>query len=722
MKVGRYELVKRLDRGFLGPLWVVRFDHEGESLLGMARVVELDADSPDEIREQLTESAWEAPELSGRGAVCAADVVFEDDRFALISDYVEGQPLSALESMRKAKRVKLPIELALRFGLDLIAAVESLAQDARDASIDACHGGVGLDTILVGTDGKIYMLDPLVAATATTFESFKMRPERAPYVAPEQWQSKPADEKSDVYSVACIVWELLANRRIHVGGPSTIQRRLLDGEALPELPARPGVSQNLVSLLSNATSLDPKQRPSLEQLGKGLLAAGKPASHAEASKFVEALAKAQLTKQRAASEHSAIGRVAELVRQERARAPLPNSPPTKWRPVWTKTGKRDDGGLRGRSAAASETSSPKAPAVPRIAPPKAVPPPAPARRTAARGTLLGLSPVQLAAASALAVETGPDSEEPTQVVALAEQGQLVPPVSRTGRQLASSASSGPHVPNEHPTPVVPRNAQVPELPPIAPEPLPMAPEPPPMDRVSRPARSANAAPTFEDVVVAAPSALEAPSALTATELNELVSERTSDFSAGRQRGSSGGQFDGRPRHSDSEVTPRPLALPPMVALKRAPPVVWFMAGICTTLVGVIIVLLLREPPITYPAVAAQPQATAEPETVVVADQPAAGQHASAQPVPVQPSGVRTAGEPSDGKPDEAPSAAGADHEPKTEDGVEPTAASDSQSPKDAREDVAPSVSKTAQPPRKKQRVYRPKRKKKANSDFIPKGL
>src|SRR5690606_36955041 len=71
-----------------------------------------------------------------------------------------------------------------------------------------------------------------------------------------------------------------------------------------------------------------------------------------------------------------------------------------------------------------------------------------------------------------------------------------------------------------------------------------------------------------------------------------------------------GQRRDAQRHSDSEVTPRPLALPPIAAIKRAPPVVWFMAGICTTLVGVIVILLMREPPTTYATpVAEQASAT-----------------------------------------------------------------------------------------------------------------
>src|SRR5690606_8728342 len=118
--------------------------------------------------------------------------------------------------------------------LDVLAAVSAVREASAELGLAHCHGGLGPDTVLVGTDGVSRVVNPLVAGIATAYEAFRLRPERASYVSPEQWRGDEADERTDVYAVGCMLWELLANRRLHVTSPATIQRMVLEGQ-LPQL-------------------------------------------------------------------------------------------------------------------------------------------------------------------------------------------------------------------------------------------------------------------------------------------------------------------------------------------------------------------------------------------------------------------------------------------------------------------------------------------------------
>ncbi len=369
VRIGRYELVRRLDRGFLGPLWVMRFDHQGESLLAMGRVLELDDEIDADAREELSEAAWEALELQCEGVARCADVVFDNKGFALIDDFIEGQALSALYRLRSSQRVLFPVDVALRIAIDILEAVANIRDVSLDLGLAHCHGGIGPDTVLVGTDGVSRVLNPLVAGIATAHESFRLRPERAPYVAPEQWRDEEADERTDVYAVGCILWELLANRRIHVTSPATIQRAVLDGK-LPALTAqeREGLNDPLRSAVDGALSSDQFERyDTARGLAEALRSTGvKVATHQAVADFVEGLAKAHLESQRKATENSTMAHIAEILRKERTKGTPGVGPAKKKRKNGVATGTRPSLGVDGVSEAVA-VDTPKTAAVPKAA-------------------------------------------------------------------------------------------------------------------------------------------------------------------------------------------------------------------------------------------------------------------------------------------------------------------------------------------------------------------
>lgn len=83
------------------------------------------------------------------------------------------------------------------------------------------------------------------------------------YVSPEQARGRTElDPRSDVYSLACVLFEMLAGRPPFAGGSTTevVQRRF--DTVPPDLRAlAPGVPESVISVLSAAMSVDPDERP-----------------------------------------------------------------------------------------------------------------------------------------------------------------------------------------------------------------------------------------------------------------------------------------------------------------------------------------------------------------------------------------------------------------------------------------------------------------------------
>jgi serine/threonine-protein kinase len=94
------------------------------------------------------------------------------------------------------------------------------------------------------------------------------------YMAPEQFDGQPADERSDVYSAAVIVYEVLTGRRPFEGQGAALMKQVLQGE--PPLPSslEPRLSKELDRVLLKALSKRPEHRfRSARQFLEALLAA-----------------------------------------------------------------------------------------------------------------------------------------------------------------------------------------------------------------------------------------------------------------------------------------------------------------------------------------------------------------------------------------------------------------------------------------------------------------
>jgi serine/threonine-protein kinase len=235
MLVGRYELLAPLLSGALGELWQARIASGPEAgrIVDIRRIPRVEGLEMRYV-ERLTNAGFAAMELRHPRIAAVLDVVVGAAEIAIVSEHITGAILQTLVRPEPGKRVSVPIGVASRIALDLLAAVEALkapwgglfpsADTPEDLILRSCvHGGLIPDGLLIATFGETMLLEAGLAGVALTIPAIVDQPDVIAYRAPEQLEpGRIIDERTDVFTVGILLWEMIAGRSLF--GPSVLPR------------------------------------------------------------------------------------------------------------------------------------------------------------------------------------------------------------------------------------------------------------------------------------------------------------------------------------------------------------------------------------------------------------------------------------------------------------------------------------------------------------------
>ena len=107
----------------------------------------------------------------------------------------------------------------------------------------------------------------------------------AQYLSPEQARGKPVDQRSDLYSLGIVLYEMLTGK-VPFTGDAAVEIAMKHLSAIPDPPSklRPEISHDLDAVVMRALAKDPDQRySSAEEMDADLarVARGASVSHAD---------------------------------------------------------------------------------------------------------------------------------------------------------------------------------------------------------------------------------------------------------------------------------------------------------------------------------------------------------------------------------------------------------------------------------------------------------
>ncbi len=288
--IGRYRVEKRLAAGGMAEVFVAWQLGPGgfERKVALKRLLPELAEDPKHAASLLDEARI-AARLSHRHIAQIYEVGLESGQHFIAMEFVEGPPLRFLIAAMKARQAPVPLAVWLQLTQALLSALSHAhaVKDVDGRPMGVVHRDVTPANVLVANTGEAKLVDfGLVLAETRLFRTETgIARGTLPYMSPEQAAGERVDARSDLYSAATTLFELLTLSRAFPEGPH-------GSKPLPASVVRPDLPRALDEVFALAFTDSRDARPATaEALATAFTgaAAVTPASEAEVSRWVQSL-------------------------------------------------------------------------------------------------------------------------------------------------------------------------------------------------------------------------------------------------------------------------------------------------------------------------------------------------------------------------------------------------------------------------------------------------
>lgn len=209
--------------------------------------------SADHQLERFRMEAKAAARLSNPNLVTVIDAGDQNGRPFIVFEYVEGQTLKEVIITSGP----LPVDQAVAYTIEIARGLQA-AHESR-----LVHRDVKPQNILIDREGRARVTDFGIARSleedglTDTGEVIGT----TDYVSPEQASGESADERSDIYALGIVLYELLTGQVPFQAESQVAVAMKHVSEPVPDVAAeRPGVPATVASVVDIATAKDPDDR------------------------------------------------------------------------------------------------------------------------------------------------------------------------------------------------------------------------------------------------------------------------------------------------------------------------------------------------------------------------------------------------------------------------------------------------------------------------------
>lgn len=261
-RIGDYEILSALKSGGMGDVLLARrHGPAGFEQLCAVKTVRAELAATPVARAMFLDEARLLARLSHPGIAQIIDFGEANGVAYMVMEYVPGMSFRGLSD--KAAPPAVVCQAVAQACRGLHAAHE--LRDLIDGHLlGVVHRDISPDNLMLGYDARVKVLDFGIAlvrgrqAPVTELGTLKGKP---PYMSPEQLKNHALDRRSDVFSIAVVLWELLAREPLFRGESIYAVARAVEDQVIaPPSSRTAGLPADLDDVVLAGLAREPSQR------------------------------------------------------------------------------------------------------------------------------------------------------------------------------------------------------------------------------------------------------------------------------------------------------------------------------------------------------------------------------------------------------------------------------------------------------------------------------
>lgn len=245
----RYEILEKIGSGGMSDVYKAKCHKLNRPVAVKVLKQEYSADK--NFVSKFWAEAQSAACLTHSNIVNVYDVGNEQDVYYIVMELVEGITLKKYIE----KKGKLEVRESIGIAMQVCQGIEA----AHEQKI--IHRDIKPQNIMISKDGKVKVTDFGIARAATTQTISSNAMGSVHYISPEQARGGYCDERSDIYSMGIVLYEMLTGQ-VPFEGESTVQVALMhiQTEMVPPTMHEPTIPVSLEKIILKCTQKKPEAR------------------------------------------------------------------------------------------------------------------------------------------------------------------------------------------------------------------------------------------------------------------------------------------------------------------------------------------------------------------------------------------------------------------------------------------------------------------------------
>lgn len=225
INMGKYSLINIVAKGGMAELYLAHNHMSGDfkKLVAIKKILP-HFSGDQEFLSLFKNEAKVLLKMEHKNIVTTIDFGTHEGQLYLVMEYIRGKNIQDLYLHLLRRREKLPLPIALLIAREIAQGLQYIHEFhdySTNERFNIVHRDISPNNIMLSYSGQVKIVDFGIARSENQIELIQPGTIQGKYgyMSPEQALGHELDQRTDIFSLGIILWEMIANKKLIGGNP-----------------------------------------------------------------------------------------------------------------------------------------------------------------------------------------------------------------------------------------------------------------------------------------------------------------------------------------------------------------------------------------------------------------------------------------------------------------------------------------------------------------------